>query len=84
MDGQDIKNVNLKSLRKCIGYVSQEPVLFNFSIRDNLRFAKPDATDEEIIQALKDANAWDFITTKMGSTGLDTNVGASGSQLSGG
>jgi hypothetical protein len=48
-------------MRRLIGYVGQEPVLFNTSIKENMLFAKPDATDEEIIQALKDANAWDFI-----------------------
>lgn len=71
-------------MRQCIGYVSQEPVLFNFTIRENMLFAKPDATDDEIIQALKDANAWDFIQKKMGTKGLDTNVGSAGGQLSGG
>ena len=48
-------------MRRLIGYVGQEPVLFNTSIKENMLFAQPDATDEEIIQALKDANAWDFI-----------------------
>lgn len=47
-------------------------------------FAKPDATDAEIIQALKDANAWSFIEKKMSKTGIDTQVGGSGGQLSGG
>jgi ATP-binding cassette subfamily B (MDR/TAP) protein 1 len=61
LDGEDIKNVNLKSMRQLIGYVGQEPVLFNASIKENMLFAKPDATEEEIIQALKDANAWSFI-----------------------
>ena len=65
-----------------MGYVGQEPVLFNTSVRENLLFAKPDATPEEMIQALKDANAWSFIEKKEG--GLDMNVGAGGGQLSGG
>jgi len=48
-------------MRHCIGYVPQEPVLFNTTIRENMYFAKPDATDKEIEEALKAANAWDFI-----------------------
>lgn len=52
IDGQDIKKLNLKQLRQNIGYVSQEPVLFNFSIRENMHFAAPDATEEEIMTAL--------------------------------
>jgi ABC-type multidrug transport system fused ATPase/permease subunit len=71
-------------LRQNIGYVGQEPVLFNTTIRENMYFAKPDATDEEIKDALKAANAWDFIQTKMSETGIDTQVGATGGQLSGG
>jgi ABC-type multidrug transport system fused ATPase/permease subunit len=64
--------------------VGQEPVLFNTSIKENMLFAKPDATDEEIIDALKAANAWDFIKEKMSDKLLDTQVGAAGGQLSGG
>jgi len=48
-------------MRSHIGYVGQEPVLFNTTIKENMLFAKKDATDEEITQALKDANAWGFI-----------------------
>ena len=83
LDGKDITSVNLCSMRQQIGYVSQEPILFNCSIRENMKFAKPDATDEEIIQALKDANAWDFINDTM-SEGINTGVGSGGGQLSGG
>jgi len=61
IDGSDIKTLNLTSLRQCIGYVGQEPALFNTSIRENMQFAKPDATEEEMIEALKAANAWEFI-----------------------
>ena len=78
MDGVDLKKINVRSMRQIIGYVGQEPVLFNASIRENMLFAKPDATEEEIIAALKDANAWDFIQKKMASTGIDTQVGGSG------
>ena len=83
-DGEDYKSYNLKSLRQVIGYVGQEPVLFNTSIKQNMLFAKPDATDADIIQALKDANAWKFIEKNMKAKGIDTLVGSSGSQLSGG
>lgn len=84
IDGQDIKSLNLKQLRQSIGYVGQEPVLFNFSIKENMHFAVPDATDDEIISALKAANAWDFIGTKMAEKGIHTQVGSAGGQLSGG
>ena len=73
----------MTSFRHMIGYVSQEPVLFNTTIRENLLFAKPDAAEDEIIDALKAANAWDFIKNKM-DKGLDTSVGSGGGQLSGG
>jgi ABC-type multidrug transport system fused ATPase/permease subunit len=84
LDGENIKNINLKSMRRLIGYVGQEPVLFNTSIKENMLFAKPDATDEEIIDALKAANAYDFIVEKMGTQGINVEVGGSGGQLSGG
>jgi len=69
-------------LRQNIGYVGQEPVLFNTTIRDNFHFANPKATDKMIEEALRAANAWDFIQ-KM-EKGLDTIVGGSGGALSGG
>lgn len=84
IDGEDIKDLNLKSLRSQIGYVGQEPVLFNTTIKENLLFGKEDATDEEIIEALESANAYSFIKNKMGSEGVNTHVGAAGGQLSGG
>jgi len=58
IDGNDLKTLNLNQVRHQIGYVGQEPVLFNTTIRDNLRFAKPEATEAEMIEALKNANAW--------------------------
>ena len=58
--------------------------MFNTTIRENMKFSKPDATEEEIIEALKYANAWDFIQKNMAEKGLDTIVGSSGGQLSGG
>lgn len=61
VDGQNIKELDLKSLRRNIGSVSQEPALFSGTIMDNLRIGKLDATDEEIIEAAKTANAHSFI-----------------------
>lgn len=84
LDGINIKDINLTSLRNQIGFVSQEPILFNTTIRENLLFAKPDATEQEIEEALKAANAWKFIHTVMKENGIDTMVGSSGGQLSGG
>jgi ATP-binding cassette subfamily B (MDR/TAP) protein 1 len=52
IDGEDIKLLNLKSLRQALGYVGQEPVLFNTSIKENILFGKSDATDDEIKDAL--------------------------------
>ena len=82
VDGKDLKSYNLRALRKFIGYVGQEPVLFAMSIRENLQIAKPGATQEEMEGALKQANAWNFIQGL--EAGLDTYVGSGGSQLSGG
>jgi ATP-binding cassette, subfamily B (MDR/TAP), member 1 len=70
LDGEDIRNLNLRKMRQLIGYVGQEPVLFNTSIRENMLFAKPDATEQEIQEALIAANAWDFI--KDLEKGIDT------------
>eukprot|EP00347_Sterkiella_histriomuscorum_P022139 403331544 len=84
IDGQNLKEINLKDYRSKVGYVSQEPILFNTSIKANLLYCKPTATDVEVIEALKSANAWDFINEKMGKDGIYTNVGNSGGQLSGG
>lgn len=61
LDGKNIKSLNVAWLRSHIGVVSQEPVLFTGSIEDNIRFAKQDATDEEVQNAAKMANAHDFI-----------------------
>ncbi|CAD8160850.1 unnamed protein product [Paramecium pentaurelia] len=81
-DQIDVRDLDLKEYRTQIGLVGQEPMLFATSIRDNLLYGKTDATEEELIQALKKVNAWDFIN-KM-DKGLDTYVGMGGSQLSGG
>ena len=81
-DGRDVKTLDLEFLRRYIGIVSQETYLFNGTIRDNLLYAKPDATEEELIEACKRANIYDFIENQ--ETGLDTIVGNRGLKLSGG
>lgn len=82
IDGDNIKDITQASLRKLLGLVTQDSILFNDSIKDNLLVAKEDATDEEIIEALKIANAWEFVETL--PEGIDTNIGDSGNKLSGG
>ena len=63
IDGRNLKDYNLKWLRTRIGVVNQEPILFATSIKENIRFGKDDASDEEIVLAAKNANAHDFIMT---------------------
>ena len=82
IDNQDIAKVTQKSLREAIAYVPQEPMLFHRSLRENIAYGKPDATDEEVFEAAKQANALDFI--KGLPDGLDTMVGERGVKLSGG
>ena len=82
IDGQDISRVTQHSLRESIGYVPQEPLLFHRSIRDNIAYGKPDATDEQIIEAAKKAYADEFIDNL--PDGIDTIVGERGVKLSGG
>ena len=82
IDGYDIKKVKLASLRKQIGIVSQEAILFNGSIRDNIAYGRIKASDEEIIEAAKKANAHDFIMAL--PAGYETQVGERGLKLSGG
>jgi len=82
LDGQDLRDVTLESLRRNIGVVFQEALLFNRSIRDNLLVGRPDATQEDIERACRMAEAHDFITRK--PPGYDTMVGERGSALSGG
>ena len=81
-DGVDVRKLSLKQLRKSVGVVSQETYLFNGTIRDNLKYANPYATDEEMIEACKKANIYDFIENH--EKGLDTVVGNRGLKLSGG
>ncbi|KAH9520293.1 ATP-dependent translocase ABCB1 [Bulinus truncatus] len=82
LDGNDIKTLNIKWLRSKIGVVSQEPSLFDTSIEENIRFGKMDASEEDIRNAAKKANAHDFIMQL--PEGYKTNVGERGAQLSGG
>lgn len=82
IDGVDIKNIKLSDLRKQIGVVLQDQFLFNGTIAENIAYAKPDATPEEVMQAAKIANAHDFIVKF--PEGYDTNVGERGQKLSGG
>lgn len=82
VDGRDIRDITLKSLRDHIGIVQQDVYLFAGSVMDNIRYGRPDATDEEIIRAAKDANAHDFIMEL--PEGYDTDIGQRGIKLSGG
>lgn len=82
VDLHDIREMNLKSLRESIAVVAQEPILFSDTIRDNLRYGKPDATDEEIWRSAKAAFADRFIERL--PKGLDTPIGERGVRLSGG
>ena len=81
-DGIDVRKLDLTFLRNQVGVVSQETYLFNGTIRDNLLYAKPDATEEEMIEALKKANIYDFVEKQ--EKGIDTEVGNRGLKLSGG
>src|SRR5579871_2535823 len=82
IDGTDIKDYSLKSVRSQMSIVTQEPILFNDTISANIALGKPDATEEEIINAAKIANAHNFIIQK--ENGYQTNIGDRGSKLSGG
>ena len=82
IDGKNIKGLTLDSLRKNIGIVQQDVFLFVGTIRDNILYGKPDATDEEIISAAKRANIHDYIMTL--EHGYDTEIGERGVKLSGG
>ncbi|WP_170405312.1 ABC transporter ATP-binding protein [Ruegeria arenilitoris] len=82
IDGQDLQGVTFASLRQKISYVGQETFLFSASVMDNLRYARPDATDEEVMEAARDAHAHDFISKL--EYGYDTPVGERGAFLSGG
>ena len=82
IDGQNIKNITQDDLRKNISYISQEPILFHRSIRDNIAYSRPDATEDEIIEVARKAHAHEFILEL--NHGYDTLVGERGVKLSGG
>ena len=82
IDGNDVRDLKLKSLRNAIGIVQQDVYMFSGSIRDNIAYGKPEATDEEIVEAAKNANIHDFISGL--EDGYDTYVGERGARLSGG
>src|SRR4029453_18683823 len=82
VDGVELNTIDLKSWRKRLGYVSQDAVVFGRSIRENLLFAVPDATDEQIFVALDSAGIGQFVRSL--PEGLDTHVGEWGSLISGG
>lgn len=87
IDGQAIDSVTQESLRQQIGMVTQDTSLLHRTIRENIAYGRPDATDEDIINAAKQAQAWDFIKDLFddkGNSGLDTQVGERGVKLSGG
>ena len=82
IDGTDIRDVSISSLRDQMGIVTQEPILFNDSIRNNIAYGKRNATDKEIIKAAEAAYAYDFIQNFPNK--FDTNIGELGGRLSGG
>lgn len=81
VNGTDVRNYNVDELRKLIGVVPQKAALVSGTVRDNIKWGKPDATDEEIIEALKTAQALDFVNEK---DGLDSKILQGGKNLSGG
>lgn len=82
IDGDNIKELTKHSLRNLMGIVTQDSILFNDTIKNNVLLGKEDATDDEIVDALKIANAWEFV--KDLPQGINTNIGDSGNKLSGG
>ena len=82
LDGTDVRKIKLESLRSHIGIVQQDVYLFAGTVMDNIRYGKPDATDEEVIRAAKAANAHEFIMEL--EQGYDTDIGQRGVKLSGG
>jgi subfamily B ATP-binding cassette protein MsbA len=82
IDDTDIRQASTTSLRQQIAIVTQDPILFNDTVRNNIRYGKPDATDEEILEAAKSAYAYDFVMNF--PNGFDTHIGELGGRLSGG
>lgn len=82
IDGEDIRKLTKHSLRNLMGLVTQDSILFNDTIKNNVSLGKKDASDEDVIKALEIANAWEFV--KDLPKGINTNIGDSGNKLSGG
>ncbi|MFD2824037.1 ABC transporter ATP-binding protein [Lacinutrix iliipiscaria] len=82
IDGEDIRNLTKHSLRALMGLVTQDSILFNDTVKNNILLGKLNASDEDVIEALKIANAWEFV--KELPLGIETNIGDSGNKLSGG
>jgi ATP-binding cassette, subfamily B, bacterial MsbA len=82
VDDVDIRQASVASLRRQIAIVTQEPILFNDTVRNNIAYGTPEASEQQIIQAAKDAYAYDFITSF--ANGFDTSIGELGGRLSGG
>ena len=82
IDSDNIKTITQNSLRKLLGLVTQDSILFNDTVKGNLLIANQNASDEEIIDALKIANAWEFV--ELLPKGIESNIGDSGNKLSGG
>ena len=82
IDGIDVRGMTLESLRRHVGMVLQTPILFSGTIFDNIRYGKPDASEAEVVEACRAANAWDFIQRL--PKGLYSEVGENGGYLSGG
>src|SRR5256885_1780307 len=82
IDGQDLRDVKQRELRAAIAYVPQEPLLFHHSIKENIRYGRPEATDAEVMAVAKKSFAHDFV--KDLPDGYDTLVGERGVKLSGG
>ncbi len=84
IDGHDVRDISIRSLRKYIGIVSQQPILFNDTIANNIAYGMPDASREQIVEAAKLVNAHEFITDGRHPEGYETVVGEKGFRLSGG
>ncbi len=82
IDEKNIKNLTKHSLRSLMGLVTQDSILFNDNIKQNIKLGNPSASDEEVVEALKIANAWEFV--KDLPEGINTNIGDGGGKLSGG
>lgn len=82
IDGIDVRDLKKESLRRLMGLVNQDTILFNETVKNNILLGNPTASDDQVIEALKIANAWEFV--KELPNGIETNIGDSGNKLSGG